>query len=218
MRSMLDNLLLDEPARGHLPTRYLDDLSLRLLRQGSAPKQSESIRTIRERLAFAVADQGGPKRAFHGNGLTGQSRVKVDGAVASTGVPHFTPYLDPSLRTFVSSLPIDFLKRQDDSPATNGKELLVAMVRRFEMLPEVFVSQPKQSPVDSPVDGWYMRDVRARIITLLGHLPFDANASYIDQLLTPRRAETWYRDRVSIGHHSLQAVGLLASYASFNVS
>jgi len=218
MRSMLDNLLLDEPARGHLPTRYLDDFSLRLLRQGNAPQQSESIRQIRERLAVAVADQSGPKRAFHGNGLTGQSRVKVDGAVASTGIPHFTPYLDPSLRAFASSLPIDYLKKQDDSPATNGKELLVAMVRHYEMLPDAFVNQPKQSPVDSPVDGWYMRDVRARIITLLGHLPFEANASYIDRLLTPKRAETWYRDRVSIGHHSLQAVGLLASYASFNVS
>lgn len=218
MRSMLDNLLLDEPARGHLPTRYLDDVSLRLLRQGNPPHQSESIREIRERLAAAVVDQSGPKRAFHGNGLTGQSRVKVDGAVASTGIPHFTPYLDPSLRAFVSSLPIDYLKKQDDSPATNGKELLVAMVRRYEMLPDAFVSQPKQSPVDSPVDGWYMRDVRARIITLLGHLPFQANTSYIDRLLTPKRAETWYRDRVSIGHHSLQAVGLLASYASFNVS
>lgn len=218
VRSMLDNLLLDEPARGHLPTRYLDDFALRLLRGNDAPLQAESLRAIRERLASAVSGQIGPKRAFHGNGLTGQSKVKVDGAVADTGVSHFTPYLDPSLRGFVSSLPIDYLKKQDDLPGSNGKELLVAMVRKYGMLPDSFVSQPKQSPVDSPVDDWYMSDVRARVVALLGHLPFEANPKYIDQLLTPKRAETWYRNRVSIGHHALQAVGLLSSYASFNRS
>lgn len=216
VRSMLDNLLLDEPARGHLPTRYLDEFALKLLRGDDAPAQAENMRAIRDRLAAAVSGQGGPKRAFHGNGLTGQSKVKVDGAVCDTGIPHFTPYLDPSLRGFVSSLPIDYLKKQDDSPAANGKELLVAMVRRYGMLPDSFVNQPKQSPVDSPVDDWYSRDVRARVVALLGDLPFAANPKYIDQLLKRKRAETWYRERVSIGHHALQAVGLLASYASFN--
>lgn len=216
MRSVLDNLLLDEPARGHLPTRYLDDFALNLLRSDAPPAQAEAMGAIRNRLAAAVSDQSGPKRAFHGNGLTGQSKVKVDGAVCDTGVPHFTPYLDPSLRGFVSSLPIDYLKKQDDSPAANGKELLVAMVRRYGMLPDSFVNQPKQSPVDSPVDDWYSRDVRARVVALLGDLPFAANPKYIDQLLKRKRAETWYRERVSIGHHALQAVGLLASYASFN--
>lgn len=223
MRSMLDNLLLDEPARGHLPTRYLDDYSLRLLRRGAAPRQAESIREIREHLAAAVAGQTGPKRAFHGNGLTGQSRVKVDGAVASTGIPHFTPYLDPSLRSFVSSLPIDFLKKQDDSPATNGKELLVAMVRRYDMLPEVFVSQPKQSPVDSPVDGWYTRDLRARIVTMLGRLPFDANASYIDRLLTPKSRSVVPRPRVdrsplSPSRRTTRLVCLVQCGMRYNVS
>lgn len=216
MRSMLDNLLLEEPARGHLPTRYLDDVSLRLLRNGDSPVQAESIVAIRERLATAVEGQSGPKRAFHGNGLTGQSKVKVDGALAATGVPHFTPFLEPTLRAFVASLPIDYLKRQDQSPATNGKELLVAMVRQYELLPEKFITQPKQSPVDSPVDGWYMNDIRDRIELQLGGLPFEPSHKYVDALLSPKAAERWYRNKVSIGHHTLQAIGLLASYAAFN--
>ncbi len=216
MRSMLDNLLLDEPARGHLPTRYLDDFSLRQLRDGSQPAQAESIAQIRRRLATAVEGQSGPKRAFHGNGLTGQSKVKVDGALAATGVPHFTPYLDPTLRSFVTSLPIDYLKRQDQSPATNGKELLVAMVRHYGLLPESFITQPKQSPVDSPVDGWYMNEIRDRIKSQLDALPFAPNRKYVEALLSPKAAERWYRNKVSIGHHTLQAIGLLASYAAFN--
>jgi len=116
----------------------------------------------------------------------------------------------------VTSLPIDYLKRQDQSPATNGKELLVAMVRHYGLLPETFISQPKQSPVDSPVDGWYMNEIRARIESQMDSLPFTPNRKYIDALLSPKFAERWYRNKISIGHHTLQAVGLLASYASFN--
>ena len=167
-------------------------------------------------MATAVEGQSGPKRAFHGNGLTGQSKVKVDGALAATGVPHFTPYLDPTLRSFVTSLPIDYLKRQDQSPATNGKELLVAMVRHYGLLPESFITQPKQSPVDSPVDGWYMNEIRDRIKSQLDALPFAPNRKYVEALLSPKAAERWYRNKVSIGHHTLQAIGLLASYAAFN--
>lgn len=215
-RSVIGNLMLDEPARGHLPTRYLDDYALSQLRRGAIPTQTESVDEIRARLTHAVAGLDGPRRAFHGNGLTNQSKVKVDGAMAATGVPHFTPYLHPHFRSYVASLPIDYLKKQDESPAANGKELLVAMVRKYELLPDVIIDQPKQSPVDSPIDTWYMNDIRANIITQLTDLPFDWNPEYVDTLLSFKRAEEWYRNKVSIGHHTLQAIGLLSSYASFN--
>lgn len=216
MRSMLGNLVLDEPMRGHLPTRYLDESALRRLRRDPQPVQAETIDAIRARLAEAVRGQDGPRRAFHGNGLTAQSKVKVDGSVAVSGVPQFTPYLHPAFRAFVSALPIDYLKKQDESPAANGKELLVAMVRRYRMLPDSIIDQPKQSPVDSPIDRWYADDIRAEIVTQLADLPFAWNPGYIDDVLRPKRAEEWYRNKVSIGHHALQVIGLLASYASFN--
>lgn len=215
-RSVIGNLMLEEPARGHLPTRYLDDYALSRLRRGPSPVQTETIEEIRERLATAVDGLDGSRRAFHGNGLTNQSKVKVDGSMAATGLPHFTPYLHPLFRSYVASLPIDYLKKQDESPAANGKELLVAMVRKYELLPNVMIDQPKQSPVDSPIDTWYMNDIRANIITQLSDLPFDWNPEYVDTLLTFKRAEEWYRNKVSIGHHTLQAIGLLSSYASFN--
>lgn len=215
-RSVIGNMMLDEPARGHLPTRYLDEYALSRLRRGASPVQTETVEQIRERLATAVAGLDGPRRAFHGNGLTNQSKIKVDGSMAATGLPHFTPYLHPLFRSFVTSLPIDYLKKQDESPAANGKELLVAMVRKYELLPDVIIDQPKQSPVDSPIDTWYMNDIRANIITQLADLPFDWNPEYVDILLSPKRTEEWYRNKVSIGHHTLQAIGLLASYASFS--
>ena len=216
MRSVLNNALLPEPARGHLPTQYLDHYALSQLRTGRAPQQAETMAALRMRLAEPTAQMDGPRRAFHGNGLTAQSKVKVDGAVCTTGLPHFSPYLHPELRAFVTSLPIEYLKNQNDSPSANGKELLVAMVRQYELLPDLFIDQPKQSPVDSPVDEWYMTCLKEQITKQMEDLPFDVNTKYLKILLRNKHAENWYRNKVSIGHHTMQAVGLLASYASFN--
>jgi hypothetical protein len=217
-RSMIGNIMLDEPARGHLPTRYLDEYALSRLRRGALPPQQESIESIRHRLAMATEQMDSAQRAFHGNGLTLQSRIKVDGSVAKTGVPHFSPYTHPLVRSFVSQLPTDYRKDQSASPGDNGKELLVAMVRKYELLPEFLITQPKQSPADGPLDYWYMKDIRANIVTQLADLPFDWNPEYVDSLLRSKRAEEWYRHKVALNHHTFQAIGLLSSYASFNRS
>jgi hypothetical protein len=124
--------------------------------------------------------------------------------------------LHPELRAFVTSLPIEYLKNQNDSPSANGKELLVAMVREYKLLPDLFIDQPKQSPVDSPVDLWYMTSLKEQILEQLQDLPFEVNTKYLENVLRNKRAENWYRNKVSIGHHTMQAIGLLASYASFN--
>ena len=216
MRSVLNNALLPEPARGHLPTQYLDHYALSQLRTGTQPQQAETMLALRMRLGEPTTQMDGPRRAFHGNGLTAQSKVKVDGAVCTAGLPHFSPYLHPELRAFVTSLPIEYLKNQNDSPSANGKELLVAMVREYKLLPDLFIDQPKQSPVDSPVDHWYMTSLKANILDQLQDLPFAVNTKYLNTLLREKTAEKWYRKNVSIGHHTLQAIGLLASYASFN--
>jgi hypothetical protein len=216
MRSVLNNALLPFPARGHLPTQYLDHYALLQLRAGTQPQQAETMLALRMRLAEPTAQMDGPRRAFHGNGLTAQSKVKVDGAVCTTGLPHFSPYLHPELRAFVTSLPIEYLKNQNDSPSANGKELLVAMVREYKLLPDLFIDQPKQSPVDSPVDDWYMTILKADVLQQIDELPFSVNAKYLNVLLREKTAEKWFRNKVSIGHHTLQAIGLLASYASFN--
>ena len=216
MRSVLGNLQLDEPARGHLPNRYLDDYALSLLRTGDGPLQNESVEDIRNRLAKDVEGQIGTRRAFHGNGITGQSKVKVDGCVASTGLPHFTPYTHPLFRSYIASLPIDYLKNQKDSPGANGKEILVAMVREFDLLPDAIINQPKQSPSDSPIDQWFQNELRSRVLKQLEHLPFEWNRNYVETVLQQKRAEQWYREKITMNHHALQVISLLTTYASFN--
>jgi hypothetical protein len=215
-RSTLGNRLLPMPERGHLPTRYLDEVALGRLRRGPAPVQAESVEEIRHRLAAPLSDVDPVRLAFHGNALTGQSRVKVDGAVTATGVRQASPYLHPKLQRFVGSLPQEYLRPVGSSAGSAGKAVLLTMVRRHRLLPDEVIDMPKQSPVDSPIDEWYAGPLRADLTTLLQHLPFDWDRRFLDELLRDKATERLYRERVALGHHTLQAVGLLASYASFH--
>jgi asparagine synthase (glutamine-hydrolysing) len=214
-RSLLGNIALDEPARGHLPTRYLDDIALARLRATPGPPQTETVDAIRIRLAEAVRGQDATRRAFHGNAMTGQSKAKVEGSVATSGVAQFSPFLHPAMKTLASRLPIEAFRPEGSKAGAAGKAVLVAMAREHRLLPETVVAMPKQSPVDSPIDHWYAGPLRPLVDELLRGLPFAVDGDYIDELLSPKRAEEMFRRRVSLGHHAFQAIGLLCSYATF---
>lgn len=214
-RGSLASLSLPHPARGHLPTRFLDDVALARLRTGPPPPQAESVDDVRRRLATGLGHLDPVRLAFDGHAVVGQSRIKVDGAVAATGVTQSSPFRHPMVRDYVAALPTDFLRRPGEPARAAGKELLVAMVRRHHLVPGYAIDQPKQSPSDSPVDRWYAGELRPRVMALLDGLPFDWDRRYLDDVLRPKWAEQVFRNRVSISHHCLQVVGLLASYASF---
>jgi asparagine synthetase B (glutamine-hydrolysing) len=215
-RGTLRNRLLDETVGAHLPTQVFDAAALARLRTSAAPPQAESVLAIRTRLATGLEHLNRTQLAFNGNGLNGQSKVKVDGAVAGTGVAQASPFMHARLRTFVSGIPFDYLRSAGSSASSAGKEILVDMVRRRGLLPDVIIDQPKQSPSDSPVDGWYMKELRAEILDQLRDLPFTWDRRYVEGLLAPKAAESWYRNKVSLSHHTMQVIGLLSSYASFN--
>ncbi len=217
-RGTLNNRLLDEVVGAHLPTQVFDAAALSRLRTSLPPEQAEDVLAIRTRLAAGLDKLNRTQLAFNGNGLNGQSKVKVDGSVAATGVAQASPFMHSRLRTFVSGIPFEFLRSQGSSASSAGKEILVDMVRRRGLLPDVIIDQPKQSPSDSPVDGWYMNELRDEILSQLADLPFDWNRRYVNGLLAPKAAESWYRNKVSLSHHTMQVIGLLTSYASFNRS
>lgn len=215
-RSTLGANALPSPARGHLPTRYLDDVALGRLRRGPAPEPGVPVDELRQRLAEGLDGLDPVRLAFHGNALTGQSRMKVEGTVTATGVRQYTPFTHPRVRDFVASLPVEYLRPPGSAAGSAGKALLVEMVRRHHLLPPEVLALPKQSPADAPVDQWYQGPLRNEVLALLDHLPFEWDRGYVEDLLRPKLAEELYRHRVAISHNALQAVGLLASYASFH--
>lgn len=214
-RSTLRNLLLPEPARGHLPTCYLDERALQHLRSDPSPAQSETIRETLLRLADEVGQLDPTRLAFHGMAMTGQSRAKVDGAIAATGVVQRSPFVHPALRSFISGLPTGYLRPPGMRAGAAGKALLIEMARRHRLVPGWVIEMPKQSPVDSPIDDWYAGPLRDDVYGMLARLPFAVNMGFVNEVLRPKRAEDMFRERVSLGHHAFQVVGLLCSYAAF---
>jgi asparagine synthetase B (glutamine-hydrolysing) len=215
-RSVMNASMLDYPASGHLPTQYLDEVSLRRLRNDDVPPASETVAEIRMRLASGMEGMDPTRLAFVGNAATGASRVKVDSAIMRTGVAQYTPYKDPSVVQEVMSLPESALLPQGSARRELGKQYLIDAVLGAGLLPKDVVLQPKQSPVTSPIDSWYMNELRPDVMELLESLPFEWDRGYVENLLRPKRAEEWFRNRIALSPHALQAVGMLITYAAFS--
>ena len=214
-RSTLAAAQLPFPASDHLPTQYLDDAARDRLRRGERPPQAESVTETRVRLAAGLDHLDPIRVAFAGNGATGASRAKVAGAVATTGVAQISPFVDPAVKAFAADLPVQALRSTGTSSRAIGKEALVDAVLEANLLPAEVVHQPKQSPATAPVDDWYSGPLRSELVDLFDHLPFDWDRRYVDRLLAPGRIDGLYRDRVTLSKHVMQAVGILAAYASF---
>ncbi len=214
VRAVLDQAEATGAARGHLPTPIFDAAARQRLR-GDGPNQAESVEATRARLAEGLEDLEASRLALHGHGLIAQSRVKVEGAVAATGVAQSSPYLDPRLRAFAAGLDPEILRPTGTRAADVGKRLVLDMAERHDLLPAEVIHQPKQSPVDAPIDGWYAGPLRSEVLALLEHLPFEWDRGYVNTLLDGGILDGLYRDRVArLGHHILQPVGLLCTYAA----
>jgi len=214
-RSALRAAALPYPAAGHLPTQYFDGVGLARLRVGESPPQHETLDEIRTRLAVGLDSLPPATLAFLGYSLTGSSRIKVDGSVMHTGVAQATPFKDPAVVRFANELPESSLRPEGDANRGLGKQYLIDRVIESGLLPAQVALQRKQSPSTSPIDNWYMGSLRDEILNQLEHLPFDWNRDYVENLLRPKGAEEWYRNRIALSPHALQVVGLLWSYAAF---
>lgn len=214
-RYTLHEATLAPPARGHLPSRYLDDHALGRARPGPPPGQAESIEELRGRLAAPVASLHPTRRAYHGHGLTAQSRAKVEAAVTWSGLPQVTPFAHPSVRSLAMALPVEALRPPGEDPGSPGKAALLRMARQRRWLPDAVLDMPKQSPVDSPMDHWYAGPLRPVAEELLAGLPFEVDPRFVRDVLRPKRAEEAFRERLSIGHYAFQALALLCTYGAF---
>lgn len=215
-RSVMHASMLGYPASGHLPTQYLDEVSLRRLRKDEGVSSPETVSEVRTRLAYGMEGMDPTRLAFDGNAATGASRVKVDSAIMRTGVTQYTPYKDPAVVQEVMNLPRSALLSEGSTRSELGKQYLIDAVLGAGLLSEAVVLQPKQSPVTSPIDYWYMNELRSEVLEQLESLPFEWDRRYVENLLRPKRAEAWYRSRIALSPHALQAVGMLITYAAFS--
>lgn len=214
-RSALRSSLLDAPTKFHLPTQYLDQVSLRRLRVGVAPDQMEEISMIRERLAVASGRTSPARLAVDGNALVGQSSSKVEGIVNRTGLPVASPFTHPRFSAALAALPETLRQPDGKLRGREGKPILQDAASRSGLLPDAVIYQKKQAPTQAPVDLWFAGPLRSTVLDLIAGLPFEVDQAYLNGILKPKYAEDWYREKVALSGHVFQVVGLLASYGSF---
>lgn len=214
-RSVIRAQLLPWPANAHLPSCYLDDVTLDQLRGNDGSVDVTKIEDVRIKLAKGLGDAARVEVAFNGNAITGASRAKVDGSVLSSGVAQSSPFTDHHVKSFLASIPLRELRPDGYKESAMPKSFLSQMTLSENLLPEVVVTQAKRSPATSPIDSWYAGPLRSTIDTLLVSLPFDCDAKTVCRLLTPNALEAVYREKVTLGLSIMEPIALLASYAAF---
>lgn len=214
-RSVVRAQLLPWPANTHLPSYYLDDVSLAWISNKQLDNNSEQIALIRQRLADGLGDKSRVEVAFSGNAITGASRAKVDGAVLSSGLAQSSPFTDQGVKEFLASVPLAELRPEGSDKSKMPKSFLSEMTLREKLLPEQVVTQAKKSPATSPIDSWYAGPLRPMLKALLPSLPFDCDEKAIERLLQPNRLESAYREKATLGLSIAEPIALLASYAAF---
>lgn len=212
-RNLLDVLGRDPLTRGHFGSRAIDGRSLVLAgRPGIA--QERDVEDVLRELAAQTTGMSALRRAFHSKALSGSNKNKMEGCIDGTGVAVTSPFMHPRFAQVAARLP-DELSRREGTDRGLGKYALTRMTEQFKLLPPEIIYQPKRSPAEAPVDGWYAGDLRPRVEELLGHLPFEIDQGYVDALLAPKLAERLYRRKVSLDTVATHALMALATYAAF---
>lgn len=204
------------PARAFLTFRIFDELSLRQMRGQEHPEQIESIERIISRLSKPHAGASLQRIGYISKALVSPSKIKQLGATDLHGVTMHSPYMHPEIKAFLSTIPDELLRHVTQYSLNDpGKGLLIAAARRFKLLPEAIITQPKFSAVDSPVDHWYGHELRPVAESLLANLPFTPPDDYLESLFHEKRAEQLYKKYLGSTRVTSDCLSLLVTYAAF---
>lgn len=213
-RNLMTMLRREPLVRDHFAARALDNTSLEWAR-GEDLEQERNVEDILRDLAQPVEHLSRVRRAYHSKALAGSNRNKVEGCFDTAGVAIVSPFSHPRFAKLAGSMS-DELSRPQDGPANMGKHALMQMAVTRGLLPSEIVYQPKRSPAEAPVDGWYRGDLRPLMEDLLGQLPFDIDRGFADSLFSRKASEDLFRRKVALDTIASHALTALATYGAFN--
>lgn len=217
--NMLRALGRDNPARGYLSFRILDELSVAQLRADAAPAAERPLEEIIETLAKPFAALPPLRLAYQGKAAVSPNKNKIIGSSDHNGVAILSPYMHPGLKALATRLP-EHLMRPDAKTRSSvtGKYILMRMAEEKGLLPPEVIYQRKVAAVDGPIDRWYAGPMKPTLLSLLVDLPFDYRESYVDSLIRPKLAESLFKRHLMTDKVVSHAVSLLATYASFTAA
>lgn len=215
--NILRSLGRDQVTRSFVSFKILDIISIRQLRKGKPPRQTESVEQVLQRLAAPHKSLSPLRLAYKGKSLVSPNRNKLVGSSDRHGVFIQSPYLHPGLGAFTAALPEEYLRPNDTkSSSVNGKYLLMHMARAKDLLPEEVIYQKKVAGVDGPIDDWYSGTLNRQALELTRWLPFEPDSKFLLRLSQPTWLERLFRQYVMVDKVITHAFSLVITYASFN--
>lgn len=201
------------PYRGFLTFRILDDVSIEALAHSTVPDCD--LDAVGLSLAQAADTNDIERLGYLAKGLISPNAIKLSACLDIHGLPVFSPYMHPALRSTVSSMPSKLLRdRNTFSLKDLGKSLLIAMARRHGLLPDTIIYQPKLAAVDSPIDSWFRGELQSSCRSAISNLPFEVNSDYVDWLFRDKLSERLYKKHLGSTRVISDAISLLATYGA----
>ena len=203
------------PARGFVANRIFDEYSLSNLSQVFTEIDENVLEEKLSAIAKTYSALTNVRLAFKGKGMVGTSRCKIEGASLSNGVVIQSPYNDVEFKNYSTHLDDDLLRPpRKEKNRTIGKYVFVEMVRKYQLLPEEMIFQKKASPVTSPVDSWYTRQMRGTVLQLIKEAPFEINVGYLLKIMRPKLVDKYFRKN-TLGRYLFQPISLIVTYAGY---
>lgn len=203
------------PTRAFLSFRVLDETSVRALRQGNDPPQTEGIEAMLARLASPHGGTSIQRLGYAAKALVSPNKAKMLAAADIAGVTVHAPYLHPGLKGFAAKIPDELLRLEDESRLRDpGKACLMRMAERHGLLPREVIHQPKLAAIDSPIDEWFAGPLRPALAEALAGLPFRPEPRLLAALVDTTAAERIYKRHVGSTRVISDAISLLATYGA----
>ena len=202
------------PMRYYVTARTFDKASLNQLYTDAPPLLD--VEALLKTLAMDKKDCSDIELAYLGKSLVGLNKNKLDSCSKYSGVALVSPYTHRRLKQFVSSLPEQMMRPVNRNQLlSQGKYILTRMAEEKKLLPNDIIHQAKKSPVNAPIDLWYIKELMPLLLHGCNELPFSFRSDYLKALLPNRFSETLYRKFKPVDAYTSQAICLLYTYARF---
>lgn len=204
--------------RTFLTFRIFNEMSLRQLRKGKRPRQSEKLELTVSNLVKDYVGMSPIRMAYEGKNKVAPSRNKINGSADLSGLVIMSPYTHHEVKAFVKKIP-DRLLRPGDSNADIGKYILSKMAEEKNLLPKEVIYQPKMAAADAPLQKWYNTKLQKKVYSYLNELPFAWKTAYIKSLVRETSFEKVYARIMSKDTNKFitmdHCISLLLTYSRF---
>ena len=213
---VISNMGMEQRARLYLIFRIMDETTISHLYGLPSRELATQIRDVIDQVVSEMPDLPPTILAYEGRDHIVPNRMKLTGAMDATGLPLFSPYLHPDVRSYVRSLPESMLRPGGEAKRTTlGKDILLEMADSKGLLPHNVIYQPKHAAVDGPLDRWYEQEISATLTRLISSVEEVADADFLKALIREKPIDVFYRQNYSVDNITCHAASMLATSGAF---